>query len=99
MFSYECIFLASFTEAVFVLQPVAVFLVQNEDSQSIAAALKIFRDWNSTFFSNDPCFVIDHSLAELNAILHLWPGMMNELLVLWVLKKFWDKFNQIQNKN
>ncbi|MEE4247168.1 MAG: hypothetical protein V2I33_17280 [Kangiellaceae bacterium] len=50
----------------------AVFIVQHEDGPSIAEALGLFRRWNC--IRRDPIFVIDHSIAELNAITNVWPG-------------------------
>ncbi|ELT93245.1 hypothetical protein CAPTEDRAFT_199149, partial [Capitella teleta] len=52
-------------------QVAAVFIVQHEDGPSIAEALGLFRRWNC--IRRDPIFVIDHSIAELNAITNVWP--------------------------
>ena len=46
--------------------PVAEFIVERETATSIAEALHIIANWNEEW---KPCFMIDYSEAELNAIL------------------------------
>jgi hypothetical protein len=50
-------------------------MIEREDSMSIAEGLRVWKQWNPNL-ANRPTFVIDHSLAELNAIRSVWPGIV-----------------------
>ena len=59
---------------IYVLQVVAIFISQYEDCKSIAEALNIFKEWNPCLANNSLNFIIDHSLAELQALEETFPG-------------------------
>ncbi|XP_065920362.1 uncharacterized protein [Dysidea avara] len=52
--------------------PVAEFIVDRETGTSIAEALHIIAGWNNEW--KPPCFMVDYSEAELNAILAVFPS-------------------------
>ena len=51
---------------------VAEFICENEDAESIAEALRIIKSWNSGW--NPRYFMVDYSLAEINAIEEVFPN-------------------------
>ena len=62
------------TGYLFPFQPVAIFIVQNEDTTCIAEALRLIRDQMKLI---PPVFIIDHSLPELHALERVFPGWSN----------------------
>ena len=51
---------------------VAEFICENEDAESIAEALRIIKSWNIGW--NPIYFMVDYSLAEINAIEEVFPN-------------------------
>ena len=51
---------------------VAEFICENEDAESIAEALRIIKSWNIGW--NPRYFLVDYSLAEINAIGEVFPN-------------------------
>jgi hypothetical protein len=54
-------------------QAVAVFILGNEESSTIADALEMIRSWVGSAREVKDA-VIDHSIAEMNAIMKIFPG-------------------------
>jgi hypothetical protein len=63
----------SFTQNNNSLQPVAVFVLENEDQRSIVEALALIQGWSSV---KPTAIIIDHSMPELNALEEVFPGKL-----------------------
>ena len=59
---------------------VGSFITQREDAASIQEALEIFKAWNPTW--EPASFIVDFSLAEINAIESVWPGELKQLILV-----------------
>jgi hypothetical protein len=59
---------------------VAFFIVENENSQSIAEALSIIKTWMASHSAWHPSVaLIDHCLAERKAIEEVFPGQVERV--------------------
>ena len=61
-------------------QVVGVFMVQQEDIESIKEALTIFQEWNSQWMPKN--FMVDFADEEIQAIESVFPGTINYLLTI-----------------
>ena len=67
-------FLGKKLPLILLLQPVAIFIVEREDTRSIIESLDIIKSWVEV---NSPTIVIDHSMPEMRALHQAFPSKFN----------------------
>lgn len=72
--------------------PVGFFVVQNEDSKSIAEALSVFRSWNPNWLPQ--YILVDYSEAEINAINSTFQQQVKIKICAFHREQAWERWTK-----